>query len=343
VAPLGPPGSSALAWSSPAPPHLWHAEWRLRLDAVFAFLDGGEGRVATQQRNKPPAAGPLTVSVIIPTRNREKDLDRCLRSIARQERLPSEVIVMDDGEVDVRPLGHIVEEVGIRFLYEKKSPDRRGPCSSRNAAIRLSSGDLLVFLDDDTELDPAYIASYAEILEADHDEKVGGLSGAQERYRGDGPQLRRRKPDWEERARRFFLLASARGGRVLASGFRSSLLSPGELEPVEFLQGGNMVLRRRVAFEFQFDESLDRFGGYALGDDVMFSYPVGRKYQLYATGKARLKHFRTPGGRPEPRAMNQMYVVHQWRFLREVMRGGLLNIALVCGLGSCSLWNPMRP
>ena len=74
------------------------------------------------------------------------------------------------------------------------------------------------------------------------------------------------------------------------------MLDPGDLDPVEFLQGGNMILRRRVLEEFRFDESLDRFGGYALGEDVMFSYPVGRKYALFATGKARAS-LRPPSSR----------------------------------------------
>lgn len=271
------------------------------------------------------AQTPLTVSVIIPTMNRPKDLERCIRSIVAQSRPPEELILVDDGNLDLGPFEALLAERPTRLRYIKK--DRKGLARSRNVGMRQSSGDILVFLDDDTELDPDYIRGYLEIFEADPDERIGGLSGAVTRY-VHGVEIPDRPPMTLGVAiERFFLLSSSRGGRVLPSGFRSPMTAPGERTSVEFLQGGNQALRRRVCEEFSFDEELDRSGGYSLGEDVFFSYPVGRKYLLYSTSRARMKHFATPGNRPNKRDLNRMKVIHQFRFMRRTMNGGPLNVA----------------
>jgi glucosyl-dolichyl phosphate glucuronosyltransferase len=266
-----------------------------------------------------------TVSVIIPTMNRPRDLERCLRSLIAQTRLPDELVIVDDGNLDPAPFERMLAGLPVRFVYEKK--DRKGASRSRNVGIRRSTGDILVFLDDDTELDPGYVQGYVGIFEADPEEKIGGLSGAAIRFL-NGVEIPADAPvSFMVRLERLFLLSSSRGGKVLPSGFRSPMVAPDDLTPVDLLQGGNMALRRRVCMEFRFDEQLDRLGGYSLGEDVIFSYPIGKKYELYSTSRSTLKHFATPGNRPDKRGLNRMKVIHQYRFMRNTMNGGPLNFA----------------
>ncbi|HZN56267.1 MAG TPA: glycosyltransferase family 2 protein [Candidatus Polarisedimenticolaceae bacterium] len=271
-----------------------------------------------------PGSGP-SVSVIIPTMNRQKDLERCVRSLLAQSRLPEELVVVDDGDLQPEEISGLLDGHPIRFVYVKK--DRKGLARSRNVGIRHSTGDVLVFLDDDTELDVDYLRGYLSILESDTEQRIGGLSGTPTRY-VHGVEVPTRTPlTVPVMLSHFFLLADQRGGRVLPSGFRSPMVDPGDLTDVDFLQGGNMALRRKVLDEFSFDEELDRSGGYSLGEDVFFSYPVGRKYALYSTRRARLKHFATPGNRPNRRDLNRMKVIHQYRFVRKTMNGGVMNLA----------------
>jgi cellulose synthase/poly-beta-1,6-N-acetylglucosamine synthase-like glycosyltransferase len=265
------------------------------------------------------------VSVIIPTMNRPKDLERCIRSIASQTLLPDEIVVVDDGDLEPAVFAELLAGLPACFIYEKK--DRKGAARSRNVGVRRSSGDVLIFLDDDTELDPDYVRGYLEIFETDPREEIGGLSGAPTRFL-NGVELPAATPvGFIGRLERLFLLSSSRGGRVLPSGFRSPMIAPDALTPVDLLQGGNMALRRRVFDEFSFDEELDRLGGYSLGEDVIFSYPIGKKYKLFSTSRARLKHFATPGNRPDKSGLNRMKVIHQYRFVKTTMNGGALNLA----------------
>lgn len=271
-----------------------------------------------------PPSAPI-VSVIIPTMNRQKDLERCVRSVLEQSRRPDELVIVDDGDLEPASISGLLDGQPIRFVYVKK--DRKGLARSRNVGIRHAKGNVLVFLDDDTELDADYLKGYLSILETDAEERIGGLSGAPTRF-VHGVEVPARPPlTIPVLLEHLFLLSGRRGGRVLASGFRSPMITPDDLTQVDFLQGGNMALRRRVLDEFAFDEELDRSGGYSLGEDVFFSYPVGRKYLLYSTKRSRLKHFATPGNRPNRRDLNRMKVIHQYRFVRKTMNGGLLNIA----------------
>jgi glycosyltransferase involved in cell wall biosynthesis len=47
-----------------------------------------------------PTPAPPTVSVVIPARNEEANLERCLRSLVVQEGVYFEILVVDDGSTD---------------------------------------------------------------------------------------------------------------------------------------------------------------------------------------------------------------------------------------------------
>lgn len=118
----------------------------------------------------------MKFSVIIPTHNRHGDLAACLRSIQSQRTAHEvETIVVDDaGQVD---LADLVPDMGLYI----RNPTNLGPSYSRNLAALKSSGDVLLFLDDDTELRPQSIDELARIL-ADNPDigAVGGCGPADE-------------------------------------------------------------------------------------------------------------------------------------------------------------------
>lgn len=86
------------------------------------------------------------ISVIIPTRNRLDDLLVTLERIGRDPYPRVEVWVGDDGsDVDPRPI------LAERFPHVRvvRSEKRVGPCELRNRLAGMSSGEVLVGLDDD--------------------------------------------------------------------------------------------------------------------------------------------------------------------------------------------------
>jgi glycosyltransferase involved in cell wall biosynthesis len=91
----------------------------------------------------------LTVSVVIPTRNRADLLRKALDSALSQTYPLMEIIVIDDASEDSHAYARI-EELDLRVRYVRN--DRPlGPSGARNAGIYLARGELVAFLDDDDE------------------------------------------------------------------------------------------------------------------------------------------------------------------------------------------------
>ena len=108
-----------------------------------------------------PAELPF-VSVAIPTRNRADMLATCLRGLTSQDYPHDryEVIVVDDGSKDgtASVVRKVAAEPGspvVRYLAQR----HLGPNAARNAALRLSHGDPVCFVDDDVVVPSGWLAA----------------------------------------------------------------------------------------------------------------------------------------------------------------------------------------
>ncbi|MGD0229532.1 MAG: glycosyltransferase family 2 protein [Syntrophorhabdales bacterium] len=104
---------------------------------------------------------PALVSVIIPTYNYGRYLEKAIRSCIDQTYRNVEVIVVDDGSTD--DTRKVVEQFGgdVFYLFQENA----GVSAARNAGLRRAKGEFIVFLDaDDFMLDES-IALRVEILQ----------------------------------------------------------------------------------------------------------------------------------------------------------------------------------
>ena len=107
--------------------------------------------------------GQPTVTVVIPTNNRKGLLPRALASVARQIRLPEEVIVVDDGSTDDTE-GLIRQQFPeVRYLQQ----ENRGVSAARNRGIREAKGEWVAFLDSDDEWLPEKLDRQLDALRED--------------------------------------------------------------------------------------------------------------------------------------------------------------------------------
>lgn len=129
--------------------------------------------------------GRPTVSVLIPARNEATTLPHLLQRLNRQERLPDEVIVVDDHSTD-GTAGVATGAAGalpLRVVEPPPLPD--GWCGKNWAlhhGVNASSGDLLLFLDADTEPEPHLIDSMVALQQ-----QLGGLVSVQPFHRTEQP------------------------------------------------------------------------------------------------------------------------------------------------------------
>jgi hypothetical protein len=107
------------------------------------------------------------VSVIIPNFNGEGYLATCLSSLLKSSYKDFEVILVDDGSVD----GSL--EIIQKFLKKDKrlklvrNKKNLGAAASRNKAIKVAKGEILVFLDNDTEVDRDWLGELVKPLFGD--------------------------------------------------------------------------------------------------------------------------------------------------------------------------------
>ncbi len=90
------------------------------------------------------------LSVIIPTWNSEKTIERCLASVCSYTNIVSEVIIVDDCSTDktVQKVKAFAE-IGCPKLIILKNEAREGPSYSRNVGIKNSKSPYIMFVDSD--------------------------------------------------------------------------------------------------------------------------------------------------------------------------------------------------
>ena len=104
-------------------------------------------------------AGSPRVSVIIPCYGQAHFLPDAIGSALRQSHPASEVIVVDDGSPD--DVGGVVDRYPeVRLITQ----ENRGLSGARNAGLKASSGDFVVFLDADDRLMPTALAVGVGVL-----------------------------------------------------------------------------------------------------------------------------------------------------------------------------------
>lgn len=122
------------------------------------------------------------ISLVIPTCNREKDLNRLFVSVFEQTLFPNEIIVIDDAELSMDVIERYEFECkkrDINFIFFKKDHDvvRKGLAESKNLALKLVSNPLIMMLDDDLVLDSNFVQQIYSCWKENADTNLLGVGG----------------------------------------------------------------------------------------------------------------------------------------------------------------------
>lgn len=104
---------------------------------------------------------PLRISVVVPARDEEDRLPRCLASLAAQTRLPDEVVVVDNASGDAT--ARLAAAAGARVVHEAE----RGIWPAAAAGYDAATGDVIARVDADTVLPPGWLARVETLLAED--------------------------------------------------------------------------------------------------------------------------------------------------------------------------------
>ena len=106
----------------------------------------------------------LDVSVVIPTRDRARQLRLSLRCALAQRDVDLEIIVVDDGsEEEVAPTVEALADTRVRLLRNLRP---LGEAGARNRGIECAQGSWIAFLDDDDLWSPSKLALQRSALDA---------------------------------------------------------------------------------------------------------------------------------------------------------------------------------
>ena len=115
----------------------------------------------------------MRLSLIIPTFNRQAILCDTLKMAVAQDYPDYEVIVVDQTNQISDDLGSLLEELGARVRYiSHHTPNLP---MARNVGIRHSTGDVIVFIDDDVIIERDYLSRHAHHYSSDS--RIGGVVG----------------------------------------------------------------------------------------------------------------------------------------------------------------------
>lgn len=119
----------------------------------------------------------MQISFVIVTRDRTEYLLNCLRSIQRVSLIPSEVIIVDNAELDtteseIRKC--VVDFTNLEIHYFRVLPDERILSAGRNFGAKQASGEIVAFIDDDVELHEGWIQACLEGFSNKNVVAVGG-------------------------------------------------------------------------------------------------------------------------------------------------------------------------
>ena len=237
----------------------------------------------------------LDLTIAMCTRNRPGPLVRALRAAATDAsatQLRYETLVIDDGELPpelIAEMQALVQNLGGEFGYHRKPDSTRGLYRSRKVAVDLSSARILLFLDDDAEIEPGYMALMMRTFRTDA--SLSGIGGI------DRLSLPLGNGHLGEAYAKTFLMSSGEPGRLSQAGMNfSQSLWRGQRDKFEseFLHGCNMAFRRAAIADLP---DLPWLEGHSPGEDLVLSVVAARKGRLVVDPALGVEHACEPGGR----------------------------------------------
>lgn len=109
----------------------------------------------------------MKISLIVPTRNSEKTIEECLKSVDSMNFKPQEIIIVD-GESEDKTIEK-ARKFQVKIVRGKK-----GLAFQRNQGAKESNSDYLAFLDSDVKVDPTWLKVLAGLLEKNKDIVAAG-------------------------------------------------------------------------------------------------------------------------------------------------------------------------
>lgn len=232
------------------------------------------------------------ISVVIATLGRPSALAVCLQSLCRQTHLPDEVLVVYNG---TDPATRDVCERHRRdaaFPIRYFSCDVRGAAPQRDFGVHQASGDLILFTDDDVELEPDWIEQLFAVVNADA--ATGAAMGALSNQPTAPPTA-----TWRVYRRLVARAADAYRPGAIVGALVPNGFPPERRDPIpsEWI-GGGVTLLRKAAY-LSVNGFAAHYRGSSPGEDLDLGFRISRRWKVFYVPTARCVHHEASSGREQ--------------------------------------------
>jgi glycosyltransferase involved in cell wall biosynthesis len=214
------------------------------------------------------------LAFIIPTKDRPKQVQTVLESIAKQTTPCGRIIIVNGGQ----SVQDIVMSFADRLPVEYHECHPPGQIRQRNMGISLLDDrtSLVGSLDDDIVLEPEAIEAMIAFWNRCEADTAGVSFNVV-----NAPAFRK------SIVRKLTGMGSSLQGRVLRSGYNVATSPVDKDLRTQWLSGGATVWRQEILRRVTHTEIHSRW---AICEDVIFSYPIGKKSPLYVCADAKVRH-----------------------------------------------------
>lgn len=212
------------------------------------------------------------LAIIIPTKDRPDEVKRHLDSISDQGCSIGRIIIVASG-YDIKNMV-IKFRKNLPVEYYRSEP---GQIRQRNLGIKKldASTKLVACMDDD-------VTYYKGAIK----EMIRFWNTVEENTAGIGFNIVNLPNTNHNFIRGALGFSSKMPGRVLRSGFNTSISNVSENILVEWLNGGSSVWKQEVLLKYPLKEINTRW---AVCEDLIFSYPIGKIHSLYICANAKVE------------------------------------------------------
>ncbi|MBU2511644.1 glycosyltransferase [bacterium] len=214
------------------------------------------------------------LSFVIPTKDRPQKIENLLESFLIQE--------FSCGRIIIVAFGQNIEEVVN--LYKDRLPveyyhlAEGGQIRQRNYGLGLLTDEtkLVGFLDDDIVLLPGSLKTMLDFWNS-NEEEIAGV----------GFNVINEESHQYSFLKSLFFASAREPGRILRSGKSTRISDVKEDIQTSWLNGGATIWKHEIIKSYHHQEVKSRW---AISEDVIFSYPIGKKYPLYICAEAKVRH-----------------------------------------------------
>lgn len=235
-------------------------------------VQASTGRASTKSATDSYVVRADEVAILVPTKDRHKEIRNLLQSIQRQSQRPGQIIIVDSGE-SVKPVcDEFAGDLNINYFDHKK----QSQVLQRNYGIgkAAESIKLIACFDDDNVLEPDAIENILAFYN-----RVPGKYGAV------SFNIVNRRGFKFNIFKYIFGMSGTRPGKLLPSGYNTNMCNVKESMDTDWVFGGATLWRKDV---LQNHLRNDWYGSYAFTEDVEISHKVRKHYALAVCAEAKI-------------------------------------------------------